>query len=70
MKRLGDTTNITVAAGEQLWLFWNDSFTKDNLGGSTVKVSLLASVPEPGTYALLLAGLGLLGFAARRRKLH
>jgi len=26
-------------------------------------------VPEPETYAMLLAGLGLLGFAARRRKL-
>ncbi len=67
---LGNTTNIAVAAGEQLWLFWNDSFTKDNLGGSTVRVSLLESVPEPGTYALLLAGLGLLGFAARRLKPH
>jgi hypothetical protein len=27
-----------------------------------------AAVPEPETYALLLAGLGLLGFAAVRRK--
>lgn len=26
-----------------------------------------AAVPEPGTYAMLLAGLGLIGFAARRR---
>jgi type VI secretion system secreted protein VgrG len=28
----------------------------------------LAAVPEPETYAMMLAGLGLLGFAARRRK--
>jgi hypothetical protein len=27
-----------------------------------------AAVPEPETYAMLLAGLGLLGFAARRRQ--
>lgn len=27
-----------------------------------------AAIPEPETYAMLLAGLGLLGFAARRRK--
>lgn len=27
-----------------------------------------APIPEPETYAMLLAGLGLLGFAARRRK--
>ena len=30
--------------------------------------SAVAVIPEPSTYALLLAGLGLLGFAARRRK--
>ena len=32
-------------------------------------VTIGAPIPEPETYALLLAGLGLLGFAARRRKL-
>jgi len=28
----------------------------------------VAAVPEPETYALMLAGLGLLGFMARRKK--
>jgi hypothetical protein len=36
-----------------------------NYGGGEL---VLAPVPEPETYAMLLAGLGLLGFAARRRK--
>ena len=39
-----------------------DPFT---VGGSGVSV---AAVPEPETYALMLAGLGLMGGVARRRK--
>ncbi|WP_202414185.1 PEP-CTERM sorting domain-containing protein [Duganella flavida] len=42
--------------------------TSDSLGTSLDKVSLTTAVPEPETYAMLLAGLGLVGFAARRRK--
>jgi hypothetical protein len=36
----------------------------NNLG----QVAVTAIIPEPETYALLLAGLGLLGFIAQRRK--
>lgn len=31
-------------------------------------VSLVSAVPEPSTWAMLIGGLGLIGFAARRRK--
>ncbi|MBI1989245.1 MAG: PEP-CTERM sorting domain-containing protein, partial [Betaproteobacteria bacterium] len=29
---------------------------------------ILAAIPEPETYAMMLAGLGLMGFVARRRR--
>lgn len=32
------------------------------------EISNVTAVPEPGTYAMLLAGLGALGFVAKRRK--
>ncbi|WP_292918319.1 FxDxF family PEP-CTERM protein [Nitrosomonas sp.] len=42
--------------------------TSENWHGFTVGVAGIAPVPEPETYAMLLAGLGLLGFMARRRQ--
>jgi hypothetical protein len=36
---------------------------------SDFMVTNVTAVPEPGTYAMLLAGLGALGFMAKRRKL-
>lgn len=43
------------------------SYSNSNYAGPTLMVEV-TPVPEPETYALLLAGLGLLGFAASRRK--
>lgn len=41
--------------------------TNDALGGSLDAVSLTAAVPEPSTWALMLGGIGLIGFSLRRR---
>jgi hypothetical protein len=44
--------------------------TSDSLGGSldNVSVTAVSPVPEAETYAMLLAGLGVLGVASRRRR--
>ena len=48
---------------------WND-LPSDNTdyAGPKYGVVEIAPVPEPETYAMLIGGLGLLGFMARRRK--
>jgi hypothetical protein len=55
----------------QFWIAgfgWNDYSGATFASGYVVEYGTLAAIPEPQTYALLLAGLGLLGFAARRRR--
>ena len=47
-------------------LTWND-LTGLSEAGYVIEWEAMAVIPEPETYALLLAGLGFLGFAARRR---
>ena len=41
-----------------------------NVGNATYNgtLSITSAVPEPETYGMMLAGLGLMGFVARRRK--
>jgi hypothetical protein len=50
-------------------LGFNDSYTGDaDYDDFVVGVKFVSAVPEPQTYAMLLVGLGLIGFTARRRK--
>jgi hypothetical protein len=69
-----ETLTVTGAASTSSLEFMAVG-TSDSYGGSLDAVSLTAAipaqaptVPEPGTSALVLASLGVLGFVSRRRK--
>lgn len=69
----GRVESLNWKADETLWVRWaernnvgNDhALAIDNVAFSATTVS---AVPEPQTYALMLGGLGLVGWMARRRK--
>lgn len=60
------TANVLLSAGNNRLTFEATGLS-DSLGGSLDNVSVTA-VPEPETYAMMLAGLALMGSIARRRK--
>ena len=61
-------TNMTTSRGTfQYVLGFNDTALHDDWDDFVIGVNV-APVPEPQTYALLLAGLGVVGFVARRRQ--
>jgi len=62
---VGTSFNGVAAASGMLNLYYWDSNFSDNAGAITANVT---AVPEPETYALMLGGLGVLGFVARRRR--
>lgn len=80
---LGGTLSGTNGTGSNNWLKYTYTVTgtggtdmlkfsalgtEETYGGSLDNVSLISAIPEPGTYTMLLAGLGLMGIIARRRK--
>jgi len=62
-------SNITIAANTGYYLEV-DGKVLSNTGtvyAGTINLTPTAPVPEPGTYAMLLAGLGMVGFLRRRK---
>jgi hypothetical protein len=66
---LGGSVALAWADGDTLWLRWVDRNDVGNDHGLAIDnlSFIVSSVPEPGTWALWLAGLGVLGFMAHRR---
>lgn len=62
---IGTSYTGVATSTNTLKLFYFDSNNGDNSGSVMANVT---AVPEPETYALLLAGLGVIGAVARRRK--
>ena len=58
---------LVQATGSSTMLNFAALGNSDGYGTSLDKVSLTAAVPEPQTYALMLAGLIAVGFVSRRR---
>lgn len=57
-----DTVGFTFAGlGDGLGIDLNNE-------GGKISLTVITAVPEPETYAMLLAGLGLMGFVAQRKK--
>lgn len=66
---IGGYIGTNWAAGDTLWLRWTDLNDVGNDHGLAIDNVFLSvtAVPEPGTWALMLAGLAGVGFLARRR---
>ena len=59
-----DTTRPVFASGSYIVAAGNPGFT----GGTLTIKAVAAAVPEPATWAMMVAGFSAIGFAMRRRK--
>jgi len=62
---LTNDNDFSAIAGDNQ--FFVIGFKDADLGGSVFLPQTIAAIPEPSIYAMLLTGLGLLGFSARRK---
>lgn len=64
-------TNVTWDGTQGMYVSWEDlpkgASDADFNDGNFIVTNVVPSVPEPETYAMLLIGLGLVGFTAYRR---
>lgn len=62
--------DLSVIAGDTLVFAFTKSAGQSfgSLDGINVDITFVSAVPEPEAYAMMLAGIGLLGFFARNRK--
>ena len=65
-----DLSGITTQAIEGVTVdqFGRNYLVAEDTGQPNSMLFVLSPVPEPETYAMLLPGLGLMGFMTRRRK--
>ena len=62
-----DTVNLAAKFGSTMYVGFTGA-TGGTDADQRITSFSVSAVPEPETYAMMLAGLGLVGFAARRRK--
>lgn len=63
-----ELTNTTLLSFEDLYGGGDNNFSDMSISlSNTLTAAISASIPEPETYAMLLAGLGMIGAVVRRR---
>ena len=62
------STTFELASTTTLAFTLRDYYVPDNAGGISLKISQVSAVPEPASFGLMTAGLGLLLLGVHRRK--